>query len=135
MTTVEANKDAARRFFEEIWNLKDESAIDRYAADNVQGNDPDFGTGREEFKVNWRARIAAFPDLHFEITDMIAEGEQVLTRWVMTGTHSGEYLGAAPTGKLIRVEGMSLDRIRDGVVVAGFDGWDAWGFRQQLGLV
>lgn len=73
------------------------------------GNDPDFGTGRDEFKVNWRERITAFPDLHFEITDMIAEGDQVLTRWVMTGTHQGEYLGAQPTGIKVRVEGMSLE--------------------------
>ncbi|MEQ1843351.1 MAG: ester cyclase [Verrucomicrobiales bacterium] len=129
------NKAAARRFFEEIWNLKDETAIDRYSAADVQGNDPDFGTGREQFKVNWRERITAFPDLHFEITDMIAEGDQVLTRWVMTGTHQGAYLGAPATGIKVRVEGMSLDTIKDGVVVAGCDGWDALGFRQQLGLI
>lgn len=131
---IERNKEAARRFFEEIWNVKDETAIDRYSAADVQGNDPDFGTSREEFKGFWRERIAAFPDLHFEIVDMIAEGDQVLTRWVMTGTHQGAYLGAQPTGKRIRVEGMSLDRLADGVVISGFDGWDAYGFRRQLGL-
>lgn len=48
---VERNKEAARRFFEEIWNLKDETAIDRYSAADVRGNDPDFGTSREDFKV------------------------------------------------------------------------------------
>ena len=133
--TIEQNKAAARRFFDEIWNQQDESAIARWSAANVQGNDPDFGTGRDEFTAFWRARIAAFPDLRFEILDMIGEGDQVLTRWVMTGTHLGVYLGAPPTGRQIRVEGMSLDRFNDGVVVAGFDGWDALGFRRQLSLL
>lgn len=59
----------------------------------------------------------------------------MLTRWVMTGTHQGAYLGQPATGRQVRVEGMSLDRFRDGVVVEGYDAWDALGFRQQLGLI
>lgn len=133
--SVEENKQLARNFFEQIWNQKDESAIDRFIPENAQGNDPDFGAGREGFRGQWRQWIAAFPDLHFEIVDMIAEGDKVLTRWVLTGTHQGEYLDAAPTGRQIRVEGMSLDRIEDGWVAEGFDGWDNYGFRKQLGLV
>jgi predicted ester cyclase len=119
---VEQSKDAARRVLEEIWNQKDETAIDRYSVADVQGNDPDFGTSRAQFRGFWRARITAFPDLNFEIKDMIAEGDQVLTRWMMTGTHLREYLGAAPTGARVRVEGKSLDRLAVGVVAEGFDG-------------
>ena len=58
----------------------------------------------------------------------------MLTRWVLSGTHRGEFHGIAPTGKAIRVEGMSLDRIEDGLVAEGFDGWDALGLRRQLGV-
>jgi predicted ester cyclase len=64
----------------------------------------------------------------------VAEGDKVLTRWTLTGTHSGEFLGASPTGNKISVEGMSLDRIEHGLVAEGFDGWDQIGFRRQLGL-
>jgi steroid delta-isomerase-like uncharacterized protein len=131
---AETNKQLARAFFEEIWNQGDESAIDRYIPLDAKGNDPDFGSGREGFKDQWRKWRAAFPDLHFEIVDLIAEGDKVLTRWVLTGTHQGEYLGVPATGKSIRVAGMSLDRIEDGLVAEGFDGWDALGLRQQLGL-
>jgi steroid delta-isomerase-like uncharacterized protein len=131
---AETNKRLARAFFEEIWNQGDESAIDRYIPLDAKGNDPDFGSGREGFKDQWRKWRAAFPDLHFEIVDLIAEGDKVLTRWVLTGTHQGEYLGVPATGKSIRVEGMSFDRIEDGLVAEGFDGWDALGLRQQLGL-
>ena len=130
----EANKELARRFFEEIWNQGDEAAIDRYIPLDAKGNDPDFGSGREGFKRQWRQWRAAFPDLHFEIVDLLAEGDKVLTRWVLSGTHRGEFHGIAPTGKAIRVEGMSLDRIEDGLVAEGFDGWDALGLRRQLGV-
>ena len=132
---AENNKILARAFFEEIWNQKDESAIDRFLAENAAGNDPDFGMGREGFRKQWREWITAFPDLHFEVQDIIAEGDQVLTRWTLTGTQEGEYLGAPGDGKKIKVEGMSLDRIKDGILVAGFDGWDNYGFRKQLGLI
>ncbi|MGE3797711.1 MAG: ester cyclase [Thermomicrobiales bacterium] len=133
--SIESNKQAARDFFEQIWNQKDESAIDRFIPENAIGNDPDFGAGREGFRTQWRQWITGFPDLHFEIVDLISEGDKVLTRWVLTGTLQGEYLGVQPDGRTIRVEGMSLDRIDDGWVAEGFEGWDNYGFRKQLGLV
>jgi len=131
---AERNKELARRFFEEIWNQGDEVAIDRYIPLDAKGNDPDFGSGREGFKAQWRKWRTAFPDLHFEIVDLVAEGDKVLTRWVLTGTHRGEFLGIPATGRAIKVAGMSLDRIEDGLVAEGFDGWDALGLRQQLGV-
>ncbi len=131
----ETNKDLTRAFFEQIWNVKRESAIAEFIPENAQGNDPDFGAGREGFRAQWKQWIEAFPDLHFEIVDLISEGDKVLTRWVLTGTHTGEFMGAAGTGNAIKVEGMSLDRIEGGMVVEGFDGWDNYGFRKQLGLV
>lgn len=131
---LERNKDAVRRFFQEIWNDGDESAIDRYIAGDAAGNDPKFGVGRESFRRQWRKWRLAFPDIHFELEELVAEGDAVVSRWTLTGTHLGEFLGVAPTGRAIRASGMSLDHVQDGVVVSGFDGWDALGFRQQLGL-
>jgi steroid delta-isomerase-like uncharacterized protein len=132
--SAEENRRIAREFFERIWNQGDESAIDEFIPLNAQGNDPDFGAGREGFKAQWRKWREAFPDLHFEIVELVAERDKVLTRWTLTGTHQGEFLGAPPTGNRIKVEGMSLDRIEDGLVAEGFDGWDNLGFRKQLGL-
>jgi steroid delta-isomerase-like uncharacterized protein len=132
--TPDELKEVARRFFEEIWNARDEAAIDRYIPEDAAGNDPDFGSGREGFRNQWRQWQTAFPDLHFEIVDLLAEGDKVLTRWVLTGTHQGPFLGLEPTGAAIRVSGMSLDRVENGMVVEGFDGWDALGMRRQLGL-
>ena len=132
---TEANKALIRQFFEEVWNQGSEAAIDRFIAADAAGNDPDFGMGREGFKRQWRAWRTAFPDLHFAIEEMVAEGDTVVARWTLTGTHEGPFLGAPPTGRGINVGGISLDHLRDGVLVSGFDGWDNFGLRQQLGIV
>lgn len=131
--SIEANKELARRFFDEVWNQKREAAIDAFIAEDAAGNDPDFGMGREGFRRQWRQWIAAFPDLHFTIEDIIAEGDKVLTRWTLTGTHQGDFMGVPASGRSVVVGGMSLDVIADGKIVAGFDGWDALGLRRQIG--
>jgi steroid delta-isomerase-like uncharacterized protein len=130
--SIEENKALARRFFQEVWNDRDEAAIDRYIVEDARGNDPDFGAGREAFRRQWREWQRAFPDLHFEVEDVIAEGNKVLTRWTLTGTQQGEIFGIPPTGRAFRVSGMSLDVIENGQIAEGFDGWDALGMRQQL---
>jgi steroid delta-isomerase-like uncharacterized protein len=133
--STEANKAIIRDFFEQVWNEGDESAIARFIADNAAGNDPDFGSGREGFRRQWRKWQESFSDLHFEVEEIIAEGDTVVARWTLTGKQTGPFLGAPPTGREIRVGGMSLDHLRDGILVSGFDGWDNLGLRQQLGLI
>ena len=133
MSDLEKNKELARQFFEQIWNQGDESAIDRFIAENAAGNDPKFGVGRESFRLQWRKWRAAFPDINFAVEEIVAEGDTVVTRWRLTGTHLGEYLGKAVTGS--KVDGVSIDRIKGGMVVSGFDAWDSLGFREQIGLI
>jgi steroid delta-isomerase-like uncharacterized protein len=133
--SAEANKATIQAFFEQVWNQGDEAAIERFIAADASGNDPDFGVGREGFRRQWRLWQEAFPDLHFAIDEMIAEGDTVVARWTLTGTHRGPFLGIEPTGRTIRVRGMSLDHLQDGVLVSGFDGWDNLGLRQQLGAI
>ena len=77
----------------------------------------------------------AFPDLRFDVEELIAEGDTVVSRWTLSGTHRGTFSGIPPTGRAVRVAGMSLDHLADGVIVSGFDAWDALGLRQQLGAV
>jgi predicted ester cyclase len=135
MSDLEFNKKLARDFFEQIWNKGDESAIDRFIAKDAAGNDPKFGVGRESFRLQWRKWREAFPDIHFAVEEIVAEGNTVVTRWYLTGTHKGEYLGQAATHNKVAVYGVSIDRIENGVVVSGFDAWDSLGFREQIGLI
>ena len=135
MSDLEKNKELARQFFEQIWNQGDESAIDRFIAEDAAGNDPKFGVGRESFRLQWRKWRAAFPDINFAVKEIVAEGDTVVTRWRLTGTHLGEYLGKEATGNKVDVDGVSIDRIKGGMVVSGFDAWDSLGFREQIGLI
>jgi len=136
MSDKEANRQAAADFFRLIWNEKDESAIDRFIALDAAGNDPKFGVGRESFREQWKQWHAAFPDLHFDVREIIVEGDRVVTRWHLTGTHSGaDFQGMKASNKKVSVDGVSIDTIKDGVVLDGFDAWDALGFRQQLGAI
>ncbi len=73
-----------------------------------------------------------FPDIHFSVEELIADDEVVVTRWRLTGTHLGEYLGQPATGNRVDVDGVSIDRLNDGKVISGFDAWDSLKFRQQL---
>lgn len=134
MSTSE-NKQSVARFFDEVWNQGDEAAIDRFLAAETFGNDPEFGTGREAFRAQWKKWRAAFPDIHFAVEDLVAEGDKVVSRWRMTGTQTGEFMGIAPTGRRVSVAGMSLDRLAGGQIVEGCDAWDALGLRQQLGAL
>lgn len=135
MGTITENKELARQFFEQIWNQGDETAIDRFIAENAAGNDPRFGVGRESFRLAWRKWREAFPDINFAVQEIIAEGDTVVTRWRLTGTHLGEYLGVEATGVKVEVDGVSIDRIENGLVVSGFDAWDSLSFREQIGLI
>ena len=111
MSDLEANRHAASEFFRLIWNEKEESAIDRFIAVDAAGNDPKLGVGRKLFRKQWK-------------------------EWHLSGTHSGaDFQGIKASGKSVSVDGVSIDTIKDGVVLDGFDAWDSLGFRQQLGII
>jgi steroid delta-isomerase-like uncharacterized protein len=122
----------ARDFFEEIWNQKIEASIDKFIAEGAAGNDPKFGVGRESFREQWKKWLIAFPDINFEVKEIIAENNSVVSRWTLTGTNNGEFRGKPATGKGVSVDGVSIDRIENGQVASGFDAWDELGLLNQL---
>lgn len=78
--------------------------------------------------------VSAFPDLHWTLEEQIAEGEKVVSRFTMTGTHQGEFLGMAPTGKSIQVWGVVIDVVREGKFAESRIIMDMMGLLQQLGM-
>jgi len=100
---------------------------------------PDFvfhsGTGEdirglENFKKQLSESFSAFPDFHFTIDDMVAEGDKVAMRWTMTGTHTG----INPTNKKWTMWTITIDRIAGGKFVEEWERYDTLGLMQQLGL-
>jgi predicted ester cyclase len=76
----------------------------------------------------------AFPDMRLASEDVIAEGEKVANRYTFYGTHKGEYMGVAPTSKLIISAGMVIHHFRGGRCVETWQSTDALGFLTQLGV-
>ena len=137
-THTEQNKATARRFFEEIVNAKQLGVADEIFAAAHTYHDPSspmIGPGPEGMKQLIGMYIAAYPDLYHAVEDQIAEGDTVVTRWTGTGTHQGDLLGMAPTGKPAKVMGIWIHRLAGGKIVESWNVWDTLGMLQQLGVI
>ena len=77
--------------------------------------------------------VDAFPDLQVTLEELSA-GEKVVTRWTSRGTHQGELMGIAPTGRRIEVTAVGIWRVADGKISEAWMVYDALGMMQQLGI-
>ena len=131
------NLEKSRGIFEEVWNQKRVEKIDELVATDYIHHDvlsPDQ-QGIDAYKQFVQLYRNAFPDIHFKIEDEIADGDRVVIRWTVTGTHNGDLPGLPRTGKAISVTGITIARLSDGKFVEAWNNWDALGMMQQLGAV
>lgn len=111
-----ANKQLARRFYKEVyvdWNmaLVDEVVSPQFISHDWPNGAP---TGPKAFRDYYSAVRSAVPDARYEIDDLIAEGDRVVVRWRLLGTHKGDFRGIAPTGRAIALKGIAIYRVKDG---------------------
>jgi len=136
--SAEENKAIARRLNDEVWSEGRLEVIDELIADDfvttVVGAPEQIRgpQGFREFVVMYRT---AFPDLRISVEEQIAEGETVVTRWTATGTHEGELMGMAATGKQATTAGININRVAGGKLVEGWGLFDQLGLLQQIGAV
>ncbi len=109
-------------------NEGDWEAVEAVHSDDWVGSAPD---GQELFTL----AEAAFPDLRVTIEEMIASGDKVVSRFTLRGTHRGEFLGIAPTGKPVTTSGIVINRIVDGQIVADWEEYDRLGLMRQIGAI
>ena len=133
----EENKDLARRSWEMAVNQQNPDAIDELYTPDFVWHEPDQDIrGPEEGKQFLRMYLSAFPDLHCSVEDEIAEGDEVVTRWTMSGTHQGEIEEfGPPTGKQVEIKGITIHRIEEDKIAEEWTRYDNLGVMQQLGLV
>jgi steroid delta-isomerase-like uncharacterized protein len=135
--SAEENKAVFRRYVEEVGNKGKLDLVDEIF-DHYLAHQPDGSVlerGPEDVKRFMGEFQEAFPDFHTEIEDQIAEGDKVVTRWTMRGTHREEFRGIAPTGKELEITGIGIFRFSDGKVVESWDNFDQLGMMQQLGVI
>ena len=108
-----------------------------FAPDFVQyGADPDQVSGVEELKQFFVMMRSGFPDFQVTIEDLFAaEGEKVVLRFTFRGTHQGEFMGVAPTGKRVTMAGIDIFRIADGKIAELWNQEDVLVMMRQIGAI
>jgi len=131
--------DMTNRFIEEVWNKGDMSVADELCApDIVRTTPPSIGAVTntvEEMKqgiISWRE---SFPDAKITVDrGMIARGNRVTVQWTFSGTHQGEFMGVAATGKKATSSGISILTFAKGKIVDDYAMWDDLDVWRQLGV-
>lgn len=121
----------AKRWFDVLWNKRNGDALPKLMHTEAVG-DTEGGSikGHAEFYYKLHGPLlAAFPDLTVEIDGIVADGSDAVVRWTLTATHSGDIMGIQASNRRVSVGGMTWLRFDDdGMVIAGWDRWNAAGF-------
>lgn len=134
--STEDNKAAVRAFIDALFTDGDLSATDRYLAADFVNHDPPIGVSPDAAGMRTAGAMfrRAFPDWHSEVHALIAEEDIVVERFTASGTHRGELMGVAPTGKRVQLQGINIFCVRDGRITERWGRLDELGLFQQLGL-
>jgi predicted ester cyclase len=134
MSTVEQNKALARREQEEFWAGGNAGIADELLASQITEGDGRV-VSPADLVAQMRRQHVAGPDVQIRVLDQVAEGDRVVTRLEVIGTHLGDWQGRAATGKRFVMPGLVMRRIADGKIVERWDNLDWLGMYQQLGLI
>ena len=96
---------------------------------------PIDATGAQALKQVWTTLLRAYPDLHVAVEDLIAEGDKLVSRNMVTGTHRGEYLGLPPTGRSVTYNEIFIVRFDDGRIAETWGVVDVLAQLRQLGVI
>jgi steroid delta-isomerase-like uncharacterized protein len=140
MTQVEQNKSIARRFEQEGWGTEPnwEKTWDELMANDVVhhfNSAPEPIVGLEANKAFNASLFQGFPNIQHTIEDMITEGDKVVYRTTLKGTHNGEFMGIPPTGKAVIINDFTLLRIAEGKIIEWWYDCNLMAVMQQLGLM
>jgi steroid delta-isomerase-like uncharacterized protein len=135
----EESKAIARRTSDELYSRGNLDVVDEIYAPNAVAHDPNSPEeirGPEGIKQLASMFRSAFPDMQVTVEDQIAEGDKVVTRYTVRGTHQGELMGIPPTGnRMEEITGIYMSRISGGKIVEEWYNYDALGMMQQLGVI
>ncbi len=139
---LDANKRLLQRHFEEVLNRGQLDVIDAIYADGyvldapiqTDGSVEAHGEtlGRDGLKRRVMSFRAAFPDIHFTVADMLADGDRVAAQYTFTGTHTGRFGELEPTGRAISVTGILIAVVKDARIQRALSVFDSGDMLHQL---
>jgi len=136
MSVEDDNKAHVHRFIDFI-NNDNLAPIDEFFTPNYTYHNSSMPDVKDLSSVKEFNAMAyrAFPDIQFTIEDLVAEGDKVVYRASARGTHKGEFMGIAPTGKQVTFTSIVISRIADGKFQEDWESLDGMYILQQLGLI
>ena len=134
--SADENKALIRRIVTLFTKETIDEYLSHYAPDaKLHFLPPGLPPGREGAKLFYQMFLSAFPDARVRVDNLTAEGDRVAETFVLDGTHTGPFQGIAPTGKRVKVTGLTLMRIQNGQIVERWSEADFLGLMQQIGAV
>ena len=131
--SAERNRTSVLRFFREVIGAGNLDLLDELAVDDYEDHValPGQGTGREGLKRRAAKIRAAFRPRH-HLHQVIVEADRVAVHWTLSGIHSDEFLGLAPTRKRVEFDGVDIYAMRDGCMAAHWNVVDMFAFYRQV---
>ncbi len=136
----EENKEKVRRLLEEGFGQGKVDVVDEVLDANFVCYDPNSETGEIRGAETIKGEIEYFrtaaPDLTYTVEDQVAEGDKVVTRYRVSGTHQGEFFGVPGTGNRVEFTGIQIDRFDEsGKMVEEWPEYDLLGAMRQIGAI
>jgi steroid delta-isomerase-like uncharacterized protein len=129
-----SNKELVRLFYKDVyvnWNM---ARVDEVVSAQFISHDwPESGPrGPEAFRDYYSAIRSALPDARYEVDDLIAEGDRVVVRWRLLGTHEGSFRGIPPSGRRISLQGIAIYRVEHGKLMERWVVSDLYGVLEEI---
>jgi len=136
--TLQTNKEVARRLAAEVFSQGNMRTFDEIFADGYVNHTmpvPGVPGTKAGFRQVVLATRAAFPDVHVDVKEVVAEGEFAVFRDVVHATSRGEFMGVPPNGKRLEWTEIHFLRIADGRIIEHWANFDQVGILRQLGVI
>jgi steroid delta-isomerase-like uncharacterized protein len=135
-------KHIIKRFVEELWNARKLEVADEIFAEDCVTHQLRSGVlteparrGPQAIKEHISGWLMSFPDLRFNIEQMVAEGDRVASQLAMEGTHQGAWMGIPASDKKVQIRMFTVHRIAKDKIVEDWVLVESLGLFQQLGVV
>jgi steroid delta-isomerase-like uncharacterized protein len=139
---MEPAKHIIKRFVEELWNARRLDVADQIFSEDCVTHQLRSGVlaeparrGPQAMKEHVSGWLMSFPDLRFNVEQMIAERDHVVSHLVMEGTHQGTWMGISPTGKQLQIRLITIHRIANSKIAEDWVLVESLGLFQQLGVL
>ena len=134
--STESNEVLIRQVLTLIDERRLDEAFELYSSDYVyHGPGGQELRGRDGIRGLWELFLGGFPDLSSTIDDVISQGDKLVLRWKVQGTHTGEFLGIAATNKKITLPVTEIFVIANGQLIEAWDQYDRMHLLEQIDAV